>query len=362
MKISRPTLLIDKQKCLNNIEIMAAKAIRHNLIFRPHFKTHQSVQIGEWFRDFGVDKITVSSVEMARYFADTGWKDITIAFPFNQLEIDEINLLAEKIDLNILLIHPESVDFLIKHLKHKIGAFIKIDCGYHRSGILSENLTEIDKLAADISKSEQLEFKGFLTHSGHTYHADSVKQILAIHDKTVHKMNLLKERYISRFPNLIISVGDTPSCSLSENFNGVDEIRPGNFVFYDVMQLKLGACKHEQVAVTIACPVVTKNKSRNEITIYGGGIHLSKEFILSPDGSRNYGLVVRISANGWSAPIDKMYVSSLSQEHGTIKVIPKNFEQFQVGDIVGILPIHSCMTANLMREYLTLDGVVLEHL
>ena len=100
---------------------MAHKARQHNLIFRPHFKTHQSIQIGNLFRDFGVDKITVSSVRMAKYFASAGWKDIIIAFPFNQLEIDEINLLAGQINLNILLIHTESVNFLNKHLKQKGG-------------------------------------------------------------------------------------------------------------------------------------------------------------------------------------------------------------------------------------------------
>ena len=35
------------------------------LSFRPHFKTHQSAEIGSWFRDFGVTRITVSSRESA---------------------------------------------------------------------------------------------------------------------------------------------------------------------------------------------------------------------------------------------------------------------------------------------------------
>ena len=70
---------------------MAAKAKNNNIIFRPHFKTHQSKKVGEWFREEGVDKITVSSVSMAKYFIEHNWKDITIAFPFNILEIDDIN-------------------------------------------------------------------------------------------------------------------------------------------------------------------------------------------------------------------------------------------------------------------------------
>ena len=78
---TRPTLLIDKAKCKANIKRMALKARQNDIEFRPHLKTHQSLEIGDWFRQEGVTKITVSSVAMAKYFAQDGWKDITIAFP-----------------------------------------------------------------------------------------------------------------------------------------------------------------------------------------------------------------------------------------------------------------------------------------
>ncbi|RLD73544.1 MAG: alanine racemase, partial [Bacteroidetes bacterium] len=79
--IQTPTLILNKALVLENIQFMAEKARKHHLSFRPHFKTHQSAEIGNWFKDAGVDKITVSSVSMAEYFAKHGWKDITIAFP-----------------------------------------------------------------------------------------------------------------------------------------------------------------------------------------------------------------------------------------------------------------------------------------
>src|SRR5664279_4243936 len=88
MKITVPTLLVDKQKCLANIKFMSDKAKKNNSTFRPHFKTHQSIEIGNWYKEFGVEKITVSSLRMAEYFTNTGWSDITVAFPVNILEID----------------------------------------------------------------------------------------------------------------------------------------------------------------------------------------------------------------------------------------------------------------------------------
>ncbi|MHA1225086.1 MAG: alanine racemase, partial [Candidatus Heimdallarchaeaceae archaeon] len=90
---------INKKIALRNIERMIQKADRNRVRFRPHFKTHQSIEVGRWFRKFDVKGITVSSVKMAECFATDGWKDITIAFPVNILEIEKINKLSKKIDL-----------------------------------------------------------------------------------------------------------------------------------------------------------------------------------------------------------------------------------------------------------------------
>ena len=129
MNIIRPTLILDKEKCLRNIERMAKKAETLSLDFRPHFKTHQSAEIGEWFRQYGVQKITVSSVQMASFFASHGWTDITIAFPVNILEIDDINILAGKIKLNLLIENKEALLSLDKFIRFPVGIFIKVDTG-----------------------------------------------------------------------------------------------------------------------------------------------------------------------------------------------------------------------------------------
>ena len=73
-QIDQPALLLDDDIARRNIDRMVVKAARNQVIFRPHFKTHQSAEIGEWFREKGIEKITVSSVEMAEYFANNGWR------------------------------------------------------------------------------------------------------------------------------------------------------------------------------------------------------------------------------------------------------------------------------------------------
>ena len=356
MDIVRPTLLLDKDVCLRNISLMADKARAKNLIFRPHFKTHQSAVIGEWFRQFGVTAITVSSVRMAEYFAAHGWNDITIAVPVNILELNLINALAKQIKLNLLIENIESIVMLDKIIKHKVGIFIEIDTGHNRTGVNASKYVEINAMLDVIRGNRKFKFKGFLSHTGHTYLAQSRHDIYNRHFDAVLKMKSLKNFFQEEFPDLILSLGDTPSSSLCENFSGIDEIRPGNFVFYDLMQYKLGACNFEDIAVRLICPVIGKHGSRSEVVIYGGAVHISKDSIINIDGKRLYGQIV-VNHQGEKILLDERnYLYKLSQEHGVIRTTIQGFNYFNVGDLIEIIPAHSCLTANLMGSYLTTDG------
>lgn len=85
---------------------------------RPHFKTHQSKTVGHWFREVGIDRITVSSAGMAGYFAADGWQDITIAFPVNVREMETIVDLSSKVDLGLLVVDAWPIDILGQNLRN----------------------------------------------------------------------------------------------------------------------------------------------------------------------------------------------------------------------------------------------------
>jgi D-serine deaminase-like pyridoxal phosphate-dependent protein len=338
---------------------MFEKAKRSRVQFRPHFKTHVSQIIGRWFGELGVDKITVSSLSMAEYFAQDKWNDITVAFPVNVLEIDAINRLAESINLNILIESVESVKLLNTGLNADVNAFIKIDVGNHRTGISYDNHALINAVLEEADKSNHMHFRGFLSHAGHSYDSTSHEEVTKIHQESTARLTSLKRRYADNYPHLIISTGDTPTCSMIEDFSAVDEIRPGNFVFYDLMQYRIGSCSIEQIAVAMACPVVAIHKERNEIIIYGGAVHFSKERIDDPEMGILYGAVVENQGEGWGEIIEGMYLKKLSQEHGIIHVPPHLIDNYRIGDIVKILPVHSCLTSHSMRAYLTTKGEII---
>ena len=359
--LKSPTLLLDKETAIRNMERMAAKAKASDIVFRPHFKTHQSAEAGEWFRKFEVKSITVSSVKMASYFASNGWKDITVAFPVNIREWKEINDLAGRIKLNILVENTEAVAFLEKRLSNSAGAFIKVDTGYGRTGVDAANTGALQVLLNRLKKGKKLEFKGFLTHAGHTYHAASVDEIKEIKKDAVSALLALKNFFRHEYPLLQLSYGDTPSCSVCDDFSDVDELRPGNFIFYDEMQYMLGACSRNDIAVALASPVVAKHAERNEIVIHGGAVHLSKESIKNKNGEKYFGTVVTLNGYSWDVQNILGEMTALSQEHGIVKVKNRQiFNDIQTGDMVAVLPVHSCLTANLMKTYTTTSGEKIE--
>jgi len=350
MIITKPTLLVNEKIARANIRKMAQKAINAGVQFRPHMKTHQSAIVGEWYREEGVEKITVSSVDMAIYFADLGFDDITIAFPYNWLEASQMEELAQKVKLNVLIESSESLEHLATHVHAKLNYFIKVDIGTHRTGISPDNTRLIHALAKSVNPDHQL--AGLLGHAGHSYQA--------IGKKTAQKIYKESQRAFAKVvaelgrTDLIISYGDTPTCSLLDTFPGVDEIRPGNFVFYDLMQYGFGSCEFKDIAVCMACPVVAIHQDRKEIILYGGAVHFSKDYI-NVGGKRNYGLVVKLTDTGWET-FGSAYLSKLSQEHGIISADNELLNSVKVGDLLGVIPVHSCLTMDVSRYFYTLDG------
>jgi D-serine deaminase-like pyridoxal phosphate-dependent protein len=355
--IKKPIAIIDKKKVKNNIKRMANKANKSNIKFRPHFKTHQSKDIGAWFTEYGVTAITVSSLDMANYFAREGWSDITLAVPFNIKQINEINILAEKITLNLLVDSIETSRFIAQNITFNVNIWIEIDINYHRTGVDCQNKSNVYEIAKIIHKAQKLNLAGLLTHAGNSYYSQSLEQLEEIHNESVRKLREIKHYLAKRgLPKIKISIGDTPTCSVVEDFTDVDEIRPGNFIFYDLTQVQLGSCDETDIAFGVVCPVISKNPERCEVVIYGGAIHLSKDFILMDSKIKNYGKVVFLNENGWGESLSETYVKDLSQEHGVIKMDKKFIKKVNIGDILLILPVHSCLTANLYIDLYTLQG------
>jgi len=337
-----PYLYVNKEVVRRNIDKMQQKALKSGTLFRPHFKTHQSLEVASIYRQAGISKITVSSIEMAIFFASAGFDDITIGIPANLNLIEEINDLADKIHLNIVLSDVTTALEKINDLSGNLKIYIEIDTGYKRSGIGIKNKNDISFLYRKIQDAGK-EFAGFFSHFGNTYSAKSPQEILAIYHDSVQKLIDLKKQY-----NTLISIGDTPSSSLLESFEGVDEIRPGNFVYNDLMQYNLGVCDISDIAVYMVATVIAKYPERNELVLHAGAVHLSKEYIKS-NGQKIYGKIAELNKNAIQGIIPGATLVSLSQEHAIVACSDDFFNTVNLYDNLAVIPVHSCLTANLMK-------------
>jgi D-serine deaminase-like pyridoxal phosphate-dependent protein len=332
---------------------MAERAATAGVRLRPHFKTHQSHAVGRWCRELGVEAITVSSLAMAEYFAADGWHDITLAFPFHPGMRDRVETLAGRIAFGIVLADPRALEGV--RFSTRVDVWLKIDVGSHRTGFAHEDPDGLRALAATLAGRDDIHLRGLLAHAGHSYDARGGGEIAAVHDQTLALLGRLREELHAVAGRLELSVGDTPTCSTADAFPGVDEIRPGNYVFYDLSQWRIGACAVEDIAVAMACPVAARHPARGELVVHGGAVHFSKD-AMQLDGQRIFGLAVEATPDGWGTLRPDIRLVGLSQEHGIVAAPADVIARVRPGDTLLFLPVHSCLTADAIGRYRSLTG------
>lgn len=342
MHFSTPTLIVNKTIALNNLDKMINVANKNNLILRPHFKTHQSIEVGNWFKEKGVSSITVSSITMAEFFSSE-WKDITIAFPLNILEIGKLNLMIKENRVKLLIDSISSLKALDNQLEGPAEVYLKIDVGYNRAGLKVDEKQKIKSIINFCKTSDKISFLGFLAHFGDSYKSKNKMEIKNVFQKSIERIKVLSDG----FPNFRISIGDTPTCSTIKKYpDFIKEIRPGNFIFYDLAQYKIGSCEIDDIAIRMICPVVSIYEEREEVLIYGGSVHFSKDR-LTENESDIFGYVY--FGEVWDVSNKIGYIKSLSQEHGIVKL--EKQISLKIGDKLNVIPVHSCLAVDKMGAF-----------
>ncbi len=354
--IKTPSLIVDYQRMRHNAETMTARAKALNVALRPHVKTHRSLEIARLQTDGNAGGIMVSTLAEARFFAQSGFSDITYGVPIERGKFSEAIAIAKTIErFAVLTDDAETVQELNKAAQSetvRLDVFVKIDVGYHRCGIEPQT-AEAFEIPNKISNSSNLNFAGILTHAGHSYHAATPEKLLEIARQERDLMrNLADELRGKALEVPSVSIGSTPTMSAIDNLDGITEFRCGNYIFYDAFQATLGSCSFEDCALTVLAAVVHRDPARQKIVVDAGAVALSKDRgAVEFDSTCGYGGVYDL------AGIDlDLRVESLSQEHGEISVANAQvFNNLKVGSRVRILANHSCLTALQHSHYHILD-------
>ena len=349
LDLQTPAFLVDRKVVQRNCGKMRDKAARSNVAFRPHVKTHKVPEIGRMQHGGNIGPITVSTLAEAERFAGEGFRDITYAVPIAPDKLERAAGLAATIDrLNILIDTPGALHALENHHAARgttFDVFLKVDCGYHRAGVDPDSSDSV-RLALALAKSPAIRFHGFLTHAGHSYHCRNVDEIRRIAEDETSAVTRFRSRVGKS--SLIRSIGSTPTASVVDRFEDTDEVRPGNYVFYDAFQATIGSCKLEDCAASVLTTVVGSYPERNTAIIDAGALALSKD--AGPDHIDprfGYGVVCDTTLK----PLTVRLIA-LSQEHGKIE----GDAELPVGMRLRIIPNHSCLTAAMFDVYHVVDG------
>lgn len=355
--LKTPSLLLDIDRVRKNAGRISDIATGNCVRLRPHIKTHKCIEVARIQTAEYNGAVTVSTLAEARVFAENGFTDITYAVPVERGKFDEaIEFIRNGVELHLLTDNAETakqLDEAAGQADIKFDVFVKIDCGTHRVGV-EPHTAEAIEIPRQISDAKNLNFAGILTHAGHSYDVKTVDEIktIARHERDV--MVELADRLRGMSIEVpTVSIGSTPTINHIDHLDGIDEVRPGNYIFFDNYQATLGSCGFDDCALTVLAAVVHRDSSKRKLVIDAGGIAMSKD--RGPthlDETCGYGRVLDLDGDDTG-----MRLGSLSQEHGVIHAEDDSiFDRYKVGDRVRILANHSCMTAAQHTHYNILEN------
>ncbi len=342
-----PYLLIDAAKMQRNIRKMAGVAEGNGVALRPHVKTHKIPSIAREQLEAGARGITVAKVSEAEVMADGGIEDIFIAYPLvTETKIRRAIRLGKRVRLVVGVDSLEGarrLSAVAEAEDHVLEVRLEVDTGLRRTGVPYD---EAVGLACEIESLGNLSLVGIYTYRGAVLGGSRTLELEKAGLEEGRLMVSLADRMRERNIRVDdVSLGSTPTVEYVAGVEGVTEIRPGTYVFYDRMQAHLGACSLDECAATVVCTVVSRPSG--DLAIIDGG---SKTFATDvPPGSEP----LNLKGFGHVVGYPGVVLERLTEEHGMLAL--DEGCDLGVGDTLQVIPNHICSTVNLHDEVYLVD-------
>jgi D-serine deaminase-like pyridoxal phosphate-dependent protein len=346
-----PAVLVESSRLQRNLDRMQALASARGIRLRPHAKTHKSPVVAQMQIDRGAVGVCCAKLGEAEVFADAGVADIRLPYPLNPVNANRVFALADRIALSFITDDPAVArqwsDLAVK-ARRTLDILIKVDVGFHRCGI--DPGPSAARAIQEIASLPGLRFRGLLSHAGQAYGAASEADLTSIASGEAALLRDLEAHSGVRCEEL--SVGATPTARFSVQQEGLTEIRPGNYAYFDRTQVGLGAAAWSDCALTVLARVVSR-PARDRIILDSGSKTLTNDGARGFSALEGYGAPL-VDVHG-SEPNPSLIIERLSEEHATVRVVDGK-SGLETGDLVRIVPNHSCVVSNLVDCVWMVDG------
>ena len=338
--LTTPSFLVNLDALENNIEKYQNLADENLVELFPMLKTHKSSEITKMQIEAGAKGVLVGTLDEAETVVKkSGVTKVMLAYPvIGDSNLDRIITLSTQCELFVAFDNEIPAMELSKKLgTNTINYQIIINSGLNRFGVSPE---ESVNLYNSLQKYPNLVFKGISTHTGQVY-GFSKDHVNEITEKEINIMTLAKNLLIENGAIVeFVATGTTPTFENAIKSKEITVSRPGNYVFFDAIQVALGAAEENDCALTVLATVVS---------------HPSEDLFILDCGSKCLGLDQGAHGNSLTKGFGivknhpELTVIGLSEE--VAKVKKEGPSALKIGDKIEIIPNHSCSAAN-MTNYL----------
>lgn len=331
-----PRLVVDKTQLLENIRSMQEAARDQKVNLRPHIKAHKCAEIMKLQLAQGAVGITVAKLGEAEAMAMAGAADIFIAYQLvGKDKLQRLHSLSLNTRVSVAVDNMEQARSLAECFTEEspLEVLIEVDTGLRRCGVVP---VDVVGLARELVALGSLKLKGIFTHAGQVYGV-APEQVEAIGVTEAESMVKVQNELQKSGINVdVVSTGSTPTARHNLRVKGITEIRPGNYVFNDSIQLGLGVATASQCALQVEATVISA-PAPDRCVIDAG----SKVFGLDKGA---HGMSI-VTGFGRVVGYPELTIDRLSEEHGVLSGkgrLPK------VGERLYIIPNHACVAVNLL--------------
>jgi D-serine deaminase-like pyridoxal phosphate-dependent protein len=338
-----PIVLADVMQ--QNIDRMQGFAVEHGLDLRPHVKTHKCVEVGRRQVEAGAVGITAGNVGEAEVFVTAGFEDVFLAYPVwpSGTKGDRIRRLAQTARMKVGVDNLAAIDALAAAMgdePDRLQVVVEVDCGARRSGAPPAAAGDLARAA----RKRGLVPVGVYTYPGHGSSGPDSREAAA-QDQEAALTAAVRSFGDVGITAELVSAGSTPTVAFSTG-SVITEIRPGEYVFCDLDNTRLGACEEDQIALFVAATVVS-DWVPDQVILDVGTKALGRE------GNPQ---------KGYAGIAGKQAVlAKLNEYHGFLAV-PGGESRPGVGTVIPVVPNHVCPVVNSFEELVVTDteGTMLE--